>query len=292
MLYEISNERLTVSIDSVGAELFAITDRRGTQYLWQGNPAWWNDRAPVLFPYVGRLYEKTYTTKGGTYSMEIHGFVREMEFSVGERRTDSIEFYLTDTPETYEKYPYHFRFAVVYTLVENRLEISYRVDNRDGGVMDFGIGGHPGFRIPLLPGEKLTDYRVVFGEKCHPTQISFADSCLRDNVNPAFPLEHDDTLPLRHDLFDRDAITLANVARRASVVGPSGPVVQVDYPDMPYLGIWQTPFKEPPFLCIEPWVSLPGREGVREDFPTREDMIHLPDGAHYENNWSITLPQA
>ena len=55
MLYEISNERLTVSIDSVGAELFAITDRRGTQYLWQGNPAWWNDRAPVLFPYVGRL---------------------------------------------------------------------------------------------------------------------------------------------------------------------------------------------------------------------------------------------
>lgn len=292
MLYEISNEVLTVSVDTLGAELFAITDRKGTQYLWQGDPAYWTGRAPVLFPAVGRLYEKTYTARGGTYSLGLHGFVRHTQLAVTEQGADHIVFSMTDTPETYAQYPYRFRFSVGYALKGNRLEVTFRVENREAARLDFGLGGHPGFRVPLLPGERFEDYKVVFPEPCSPTRVSFSDQGLRDGKDTPFALEGGDTIPLRHSLFDHDAIFLAGTPRQAALVGPRGPVVELSCPGMPYLGFWQISDLQPPFLCIEPWVSLPGRQDVREEFSTREDLIHLPGGAVYENRWTIRLPQA
>jgi hypothetical protein len=40
---------------SSGAQLSILRDPSGRELLWDGNPAFWNGRAPLLFPIVGTL---------------------------------------------------------------------------------------------------------------------------------------------------------------------------------------------------------------------------------------------
>ena len=41
-------------IDTMGAQLMSLRDALGTEYLWQGDPRYWAERSPLLFPMVGR----------------------------------------------------------------------------------------------------------------------------------------------------------------------------------------------------------------------------------------------
>lgn len=61
----LKSNQLTVVVSTKGAELQSIqkTDT-GAEYLWQGDPTYWNRKAPVLFPIVGRLKDNQYTYKG------------------------------------------------------------------------------------------------------------------------------------------------------------------------------------------------------------------------------------
>ena len=51
--------------------------------------------------------------------------------------------------------------------------------------------------------------------------------------------------------------------------------ISVEYPDYRYLGLWQPYGKDAGFLCIEPWTSLPGRDGILEDIGEKKDMQQL-----------------
>ena len=50
MIHTIQNQHLQVSASTAGAELRSIRGCGGTEYLWQGDPAYWGDRAPNIFP--------------------------------------------------------------------------------------------------------------------------------------------------------------------------------------------------------------------------------------------------
>ena len=60
MEYVLKNGTLTATVESYGAELRSVV-KDGAEYLWQGDPAYWAGRAPVLFPICGRLVEGKYT---------------------------------------------------------------------------------------------------------------------------------------------------------------------------------------------------------------------------------------
>ena len=61
----LENERFRVEINEFGAELTRFTSKKdGTEYVWKGDPAAWKRHAPILFPIVGRLKDKTYTVDG------------------------------------------------------------------------------------------------------------------------------------------------------------------------------------------------------------------------------------
>ena len=60
MIHTIKNSFLEVQVSEAGAELMSIT-AGGTDYLWNGDKAYWGGRAPNLFPYVGRLTGNQYT---------------------------------------------------------------------------------------------------------------------------------------------------------------------------------------------------------------------------------------
>ena len=69
MNYTIANDRLTVQISSRGGELQSII-RDGREYLWQADPAFWDEKAPNLFPYIARMTEGKYTLDGGWMPMK------------------------------------------------------------------------------------------------------------------------------------------------------------------------------------------------------------------------------
>lgn len=290
MLISVKNENLTLAVDSLGAQMMSLRSADGREYLWQGDPAYWADRAPVLFPFVGRLHQEAYRLHGQRYSMKIHGFAAASEFSVAEQGGDFVTLRLENTPETWAVYPAEFILDITYRLTENTVAVSYRVINKSGEAMHFGIGGHPGFCVPLEEGEKFEDYRLVFGEPCQPDRIGFTeDTVLLSGCNRPYPLTNGDTIPLSHNLFDDDAIILQNMAKEVTLRGKGKCSVKVTYPDMAYLGIWHWPKTDAPYVCIEPWTSLPGRQGVEEEFCCKSDMIHLPAGESYENTWTITV---
>ena len=112
----ISNDKLTVSINPLGAQLWSIQDADGTEYLWQGNPKYWADRAINLFPYIARMTEKSYTLNGQTYQMDIHGFAKDTLFEITSRESNRITFKISDTPDTLKQYPYAFDFYITYAV--------------------------------------------------------------------------------------------------------------------------------------------------------------------------------
>ena len=64
MIHTIQNNFLTVQVKNAGAELCSIKDKAGTEYLFDANPAYWGRSAPVLFPFVGSLKNKSFVYEG------------------------------------------------------------------------------------------------------------------------------------------------------------------------------------------------------------------------------------
>ena len=95
MTYTIENEKFSVSIDSKGAELCSMRSKKtGIEYVWQADPHVWARHAPVLFPIVGRLKDKTYTVGGKEYHITQHGFGRDLEFACTEQTDTTLAFTL------------------------------------------------------------------------------------------------------------------------------------------------------------------------------------------------------
>lgn len=290
MLLTIHNSFLKVDISSLGAELFSIQDRNNTEYLWQGDPAYWGNRAPNLFPYIGRMIDKKYEYQGQTYEMGIHGFAASMEFDVLNHTADEITFRIEDNAQTTKQYPWHFSYEVNYRLVERRLYITYRVENRDSKPMLYALGGHPGINVPLKGTERFEDYRLRFTEPSTPEQILFSAACFVKPERKAYILDKDNSIPLRHDLFDNDAIVLKNSGHRVILENIHGKnAIEVDYPQMKYIGFWQADHTDAPYVCIEPWSSLPSAEGEKTVLEHQDDLLKLAPGQIDENTWSIMV---
>lgn len=282
----IKNEALQVSVDTLGAQLMSIrtTD---LEYLWQGDKSYWEDRSPLLFPFIARLYGEKYTVGGKQYHLPIHGFASKMEF-IPQVTENSLTMTLTSSEETLTCYPFPFTLTLTYTLEGNTLKVRHRVRNTGEKTMYFGLGGHPGFRVPLTEQEAFEDYTLTFAAPCRPDRIGFTKQVLLSGHNTPYPLQNSKEIPLTHRLFDDDAIILQNTARQVTLSGPKGHGITMDFGDFPYFGIWHRPQTCAPYVCLEPWSSLPGRQDVTEELACRSDLIPLEPGKSYTACWSVT----
>lgn len=282
----IQNEILTVTADTFGARLTGVY-ANGTQYLWQPDPAYWDDQAPVLFPMVGRLFEGLYEMDGKQYEMAIHGLAPYHEFSVCEKGADFVTFELRENQQTLAQYPRRFSFKVTYRLEGSTVQVRFQVENKDGKTMYFSLGGHPGFNVPLEEGYAFEDYRLEFAEKCCPGSVQQSDSCLMTGQVEAYPLQDGKVLPMSRSLFDRDSLILQDTPKTVTLTAGGERSVTVSFPQMDYLLLWQA--KGAPYLCIEPWSGLPSDQDVISVFETKKDLIALDPGMTYENNWWFTV---
>lgn len=291
MLYTIENERIRVQICDEGAEMMSLqTKEDGCEYLWQGDARYWKSRACNLFPICGRLTEGKYTYQGKTYEMILHGFARHEIMTVAEQAKDRITFRLTDSEKLREQYPFAFELQIAYVLEENTVHQTFRVLNKDGKTLIFAVGGHPGFRVPLGDVGCFEDCYVEFDCAKEPKKVEMSETCFDTGARPAFPLEDGRRLSLRHDLFDHDAIFLTDVCKGITLKSrKSEKSVHLSYPDMNAVGLWHKPNSDAPYVCIEPWYSLPAYDGKVDDLETKQLMIHLAPGACYTNTFDITV---
>ena len=209
-MFTIENEYLKIEIHPKGAELQSIYNKkRSLEYMWSGDPAFWGKKSPVLFPIVGSLKNDTYYFENKAYQLSRHGFARDMDFTVTDQTASSITFTLTRNDATCEKYPFQFRFDVIYSIKNYQLQVTYRVVNK-GEVnqkLYFSVGGHPAFKLPLLPGTAYTDYYLEFNKVENAGRWLISKEGLIEAGSTAL-LNNTQRLPLAKELFYKDAIVL------------------------------------------------------------------------------------
>jgi len=222
--------------------------------------------------------------------MPTHGFLPETEMAVKSLSDNAVCYYLRDNEFTIKEYPFHFELQISFFLKGSNLYITYEVRNAGDKRMFFGIGGHPGFCVPLEDNLSFEDYYIEFTEKCTPLLVDLSERNNVTGIETEYNLVDNQILPLRHELFNKGAVMLRNTCRRLKLKSSQGTKnVEIYFPDMPYVGFWHAIKTDAPYLCIEPWSSLPPRDGIIEEISTQSGLITLePDGV-YLNQWSIVI---
>lgn len=290
MIYTIKNDKIEVSVEDLGAQMRSIKDATGKEYLWQGDEKYWNGSAPNLFPYIARLTEGKYILKGRTYEMPKHGFLRNSVLKLKEKTQTKMVFSLTDSEETYKMYPYHFEIKVKYELFENELKVSYNVANKDKKVMYFGVGGHPGFQVPVEKELSFEDYFIEFAKRTDMKRVGMSEDCFVTGKDEAFPLEENRRLYLHHNLFDDDAIILKDAPSKVVLASEKGSArIEMETSHLEYLGIWHKPASDAPYVCIEPWSSLPSKKDIIEDLEKQDNLVSLKPDGYYTGFFKVKI---
>ncbi len=285
-MYQLENERFCVAINEQGAELSSwISKKTGTEYVWQADPAVWKRHAPILFPIVGRLKDKTYTVGGKPYQITQHGFGRDLVWQANQVDACCVEFLLQQSDVTKAMYPWDFSCTVRYTLTEDTLRKEHIVTNDSDTDLYYEIGGHDAYTLCWEPDEKITDYFVAFEgvEALHP--ILTDENVMLSQRHGSLALE-DGCLPITRETFRNDAIIMDDLPVRRVTLGSlkNNRTVTMDFADFPYFAVWSTyQAFDVPYVCLEPWSTLPDggyldyaieqKEGVRLLHPGQEETL-------------------
>ena len=290
MNYRLDNGVLEINVASKGAELISIKDETGKEYLWQGDEKYWGRQSPILFPFVGRLKNQEYTYEGKKYPMTQHGFARDKEFSVIEHNEDEIWLELRDDGETYKLYPFHFSLKIGYRLVENRIEVLWKVENIDTKTMYFNIGAHPGFFCPIDGEKDKVGYALEFNSKGNPKYYGADyDTGLRFSKLHELKLENGRSIITKEYFDETTYIFEDNQISEVSLVKPSGEKYVTVRFDMPILAVWSKERADAPFVCLEPWCGRCDRMDFNGNLEDREYNTVLEAGEVFNNVYSIEI---
>ena len=296
-LFTLENDELLVTVARRGAELTRIYDKKADrEVLWCAEPSVWNRHAPVLFPFVGKCYEGAYVHDGKEYGMTPHGFARDMDFEPLLCDMDECWFRLKDTPETYEKYPFHFEVEIGHRLEGRTIEVMWKVANTDSGEMLFMMGGHPAFQVP--EGKNIYDFTFEFNRRgCREGQFT---DCLHYLAPDAKGYEKEELqgdlklsegrVPLTKGFFDTALTYMFDEAQVSSVslMVDGSPYVTLECSDFPYLGIW-TMEATHPFVCLEPWYGICASDGYKGELKDRRGIISLPGWENWQKSYQIRV---
>ena len=287
-LVAIASDRLTASINPLGAELWSLADSAGRQLMTDADPAFWTGRAPLLFPIVGALAGDQYRLGDQTFAMPKHGFARRSEFTLIKADEAHALFRLEANEATRAQYPFDFRLDMHFALEGATLAMTATVSNQGDTPMPFSFGYHPAFAWPLPYGGAAEDHRVVL-ERDEPAPIRRLDPAtglVAPEPQPS-PVKGKVYAPTHAD-FEADALIWDQLASRLLTYGvPGQPQLRIDFPDTPMLGIWQKPGAR--YLCIEPWAGIADPLGFEGEFTAKPGVMTLTAGAQQRLRMDVTL---
>lgn len=286
-IHRIASDRLTAEISEDGAELQRLTDAAGRDYLWDGDPAFWAGRAPILFPIVGSLNGDRFRWRGQDYSLPRHGYARRRRFSVVEQGPDGLVLRLAADDAIRAAWPFDATLDMIFTLGGATLTMTARVTNGGPDPMPTSFGFHPALRWPL-PGAPSKAGHVIRFDKPEPAPVRRLDAAgLLDPATRPTPVERD-TLALDEGLFAEDALIFdALESRRLTYRGPGTAEVAVDFQGMPQLGLWMKPGAG--YLCIEPWQGYSDPAGFDGSIDEKPGMVTIAPGESRNFGMAITI---
>ena len=282
MTTTISNSNLTAQIKHLGAELFSLKNNQNKEYIWEGNPTFWGKHSPILFPIVGSLKNNSYSINEEKYELNRHGFAREMEFELIEKTEETATFSLISTLETKKAYPFDFELQICYSLKDNKLNIDYKVINKNEITMPFAIGAHPAFALL----GNFEEYSLEFQQDEILKYYLLEEGLISNNSNE---LQLDNSqLGLKYQLFEKDALVFKTLQSKSiTILKNTNPILKVNFSDFPNLGIWTV--VNAPFLCIEPWFGYSDTLNEYDDFSKKEGIQLLEKKETFESNYSIEI---
>lgn len=256
MEYILNNKKLSVRIESFGAELVGIEDIvTKNEYIWQKNPKYWGKSSPILFPFVGSFLNKKYQYEGKEYTIETrHGFARDNEFEIYNKGENFIEFDFKYSKSTLEIYPFKFRLFIRYTLKDRSLEITYRVKNLGENEMYFSFGAHPAFNIILDSRREYEDYYIEFDENEMGNSKVLKDGFIVPNKSKK--IFEGNKLDLKKDIFINDALIFEKTNSRLIYLKnkKNNESIKFQFRNFRYLAFWNVPGSK--FICFEPWDGI------------------------------------
>ena len=278
----ISNKTISASIKHLGAELYSLIDNQNKEFMWSGDPDFWPKHSPILFPIVGSLKNDTYVFNEKKYQLSRHGFARDMEFQLIEKRESSAIFSLEYNEETLKKYPFKFELKIVYELEENKLNISYHVINKGETQIPFSIGGHPAIALP----QEFSNYSIQF-EKLEKLEYFLLENGLLSNTSKTLETSKN-VVPLNYRLFESDALIFKTLESNSlTILENSQPYIKVDFKEFPNLGIWTK--ENASFICIEPWFGYSDKNENSGDLYQKEGIIILDGNQTFSAQFSIEI---
>ena len=268
---------LKIESSKNGAELTSIK-LDGIEKLHQGNSVldengkpYWGRHAPILFPIVGKIKDNKTQIDGKIYEMTQHGFARDMEFELLEKRDNYHKYLLKSNEETLKKFPFEFELYVEYIIENNELITKYTVINKDEKEMFFGLGGHPAFVCEYKTG----NYELEFDKEENEIEFyKLQDGLIKENPIPSI-LENN-KIKLTSTIFDEDAIIMKNISSDKVIlkdVKNNKTELEFTFEEFPYLAIWSK--KGAPFLCIEPWQNHTDNVSTNGIFEEKENILKL-----------------
>jgi galactose mutarotase-like enzyme len=212
---------------------------------------------PILFPICGNLPGNTYTLDGRVYTLQQHGFARELPWRVvAEDTTDaaSLSLVLDSNDTTRLVYPFDFTVRFTYRLRGQDLIIDREYTNHSDRSMPMSTGFHPYFNTAdkhqlefTLP---ATAYQNQQDKSIHPFTGTFDWSQSEIDVGLT------DLTSTRATVIDRQCnleLTMTS-----------------DKIDR-HLVFWTVAGKD--FYCLEPWTA------PRNSLNTGDDLISIDPGA-------------
>lgn len=289
MTYTLSNASLTANLRTLGGELVSLKDRAGTEYIWQGDPAFWSGQNPILFPIVGSLKDGKVDIEGQTFQMDRHGFARRSEFTLADQGPDFVTLELRESPETLARFPFPFTLRVRHRLLENGFSTAFIVENPGTAPLPFCVGAHTAINCPLFQGERFEDYELSFDQpEDADTLLLNPQGLLRDGETE--PMLRGGNVTLDYETFRRldtiifQGLRSKNVSLRHKGTGRG---VSLSFRDFPMVAFWTKPGG--PFLCMEPWHGCAAFAGESGRFQDKPHVLTLAPGQQRELSYTFTL---
>ncbi|MBI2259564.1 MAG: aldose 1-epimerase family protein [Flavobacteriia bacterium] len=289
-MYFLENDFIKLDISSLGAEIKSIFHKDSNiNILYKGDTPYWNRSSPVLFPIVGKLKQNTYLYKNKEYVLSQHGFARDLEFSVIEKKVDEIIFELKSSSKTLEIYPFDFVLHIKYQLIDKQIVVQYKISNPSKEQMYFSIGAHPAFQIPISKEETFSDYYLEFPQDEYLKRYFInKNSGLFFGKSEQIKLNNH-LLDLHYALFEEDALVIKKLKSTKILLKSKKNQYHLEFDrgNLEFLGLWTK--KDAPFICIEPWEGLADSENHNQDFTLKEGIISLNPLEGKRFNFSFTI---
>lgn len=286
----LENSTLRVKIAEHGAELMSIRDlSRNEELLWNGDPAHWKRRSPILFPYVGKNWQGKVLIDGATYATSSHGFARDRDFVCEACDASCATFLLVSDADTRRMYPFDFELRITYRLTGSALAVEWNVKNTSSKEMLFTIGGHPAFCF-ANPSDMKNDYYLKFTlrdgkDELLCSLLDLSSGTVIDQFETV-PLK-DGCLPLSEELFAGDTLVMdAGQVLSAGLYHKDGSHrITVRCDGFPNFGVWSMP--NAPFVCLEPWMGRCDNYGFDRELSEKPNVNRIAPGKTFQAAYTI-----